>query len=64
MLGWAFMRERIIFNNSLDSFEPENTDYKHNNDAFYMEMSMQNEAKLNSFKQQYSDIESSLVQFI
>lgn len=64
MLGWAFMRERIIFNNSLDSFESENTDYRHNNDAFYMEMSMQNEAKLNSFKQQYSDIESSLVQFI
>jgi hypothetical protein len=57
------MRERIIYNNSLNSYEkiPE---YGHNLDLYYLARSMENEQKLADLKIEHPAITDKLVKLL
>lgn len=60
MLAYAFIRERIVNNNSLQTFETDSI-YGHYLDNLYMDKSIENENSLNDLKTSYPSILSSLV---
>lgn len=60
MLGFAFIRERIINNNNLNSFEIYPS-YDHNIDQYFIDKSMNNEQEITDFKIHYPSIVSDLV---
>jgi ankyrin repeat protein len=59
MLSYAFMRERILNNNTLNSFN-EDPIYGFNIDSLYIDKSMENEQRITDFKIRYQSIASTL----
>jgi 3-methyladenine DNA glycosylase AlkC len=60
MLAYAFIRERIVNNNSLQTFETDPV-YGHFLDNLYIDKSIENENHLNDIKTSYPSILTSLV---
>ena len=52
MQSYAFLRQRIIYNGSLDSYEPV-TGYEYNLDSYFNDLSMDNERKITHVKTDY-----------
>ena len=63
ILGYAFIRERIINNNTLDSFEYD-PQYGFDQDHMYIDRSMQIEKQLTSLKGDTSSMNADLVNLI
>lgn len=63
MLSYAFLRERIINNKSLDSFEF-NSLYGHDLDSYYIERSVLNERDVTNIKTNYPAFLSSIRDFV
>ena len=63
ILSYAFVRERIIYNNSLNSFEQDPFD-GYNIDAYYQDLSMDNEAELNLLKVEYMSTMEEMVRVL
>lgn len=64
MLGYSFMRERIINNNTLASFEYIDELYGNNLDTYYIDQSIDNERKLTDLKISYPSIISKIIEEI
>lgn len=60
MLGYSFLRERIINNNSLSTFEYDD-EFGFNLDTKYIDLSMENERMITDIKISYPSIVSSMV---
>ena len=57
------MREKIIFNNSLESFSIEDPEYGYHQDLLFNDRSSEVEKKLNSLKSSAPTILSTLIEF-
>lgn len=62
MMTYALLRERIIFNNSLSSYEAE-PGYGHNIDNYYHDLSTENDKRLLEIKIQRLPILERMINF-
>jgi hypothetical protein len=62
MLAFMFLRERILMDNNLDSFE-EVPDYGHDLDQYYYQQSMANEQAINQLKVSHPAIASNIMDY-
>lgn len=62
MMTYALLRERIIFNNSLSSYETE-PGYGHNIDNYYHDLSIENDKRLLELKIQKLPILERMINF-
>ena len=60
MQSYAFLRQRIIYNGSLDSYETQ-LHYDHDLDRYYNDMSMENERDITHTKTSYQSIIDPLI---
>lgn len=62
-MAYSLLRERIIFNNSLSSYEmaPEESGYGHNLDLYYLSQSFENEQDIQKLRLDYPKIAEKLM---
>lgn len=63
MESYAFLRQKIIYNGSLDSYETQ-PKYDHDLDRYYNDKSMENERDITRTKTSYQSIIEPLVQVL
>jgi len=63
MLSYALLRERVLFNNSLDSYE-EVPGYGHNLDKYYHDKAIENEKLISKIKIDQPKILSKMIDFL
>jgi hypothetical protein len=63
MQSYAFLRQRIIYNGSLDSYETQ-ANYDHDLDRYFNDKSMENERDITHTKTSYQSIIDPLIQVL
>jgi hypothetical protein len=64
MLGFSFLKEKIIYNNSLSSFNEDYGGLGNSLDLTFIDMSMENERELTNMKISYPSIVGSMVDLL